>query len=458
MKYSLISIYITNFNYGKFLEKSITSVLSQTINNYELIIIDDGSTDNSEHILEKYKKHQNIKIIFQKNIGLNASNNVALKLSKGKYILRLDADDFLEENALEEMCKTLDQDSDIAMVFPDYYLIDEDENLTGQFVRHDFENDVKLFDQPAHGACTMIRTDVLKSIGGYDEEFNRQDGYDIWLKITRTHKVKNINKPLFYYRQHDNSLSKDEFELLKTRAKIKAKYVETLKINEKKSIAIIPVRGTEYHSSPIHFAKLGNLKVIDWTILAALESKNIGDIIVSTNDEAIKNYVLNKYENKVKVFSRSKESYLENKSAELAVIETIEKYKEASAHPDYTLVLFLNYPFRSAMYIDKAINTMKLYNVDAVDSIRPDDSLIYTHNGKGLQLLKQDQILKKERDEFYKRCGGLHLLNTKNFLIKKTFFSGEVGHIIIDQEAAIGIHSKLDLKIVELLASEKYIK
>ena len=93
MKYSLISIYITNFNYGKFLEKSITSVLSQTINNYELIIIDDGSTDNSEHILEKYKKYQNIKIIFHDhNQGKGAALANGIGLAIGDIVLIQDAD------------------------------------------------------------------------------------------------------------------------------------------------------------------------------------------------------------------------------------------------------------------------------------------------------------------------------------------------------------------------------
>lgn len=453
MRDALITVYITNYNYGKFIEKSIDSVLNQTIDNYELIIIDDGSVDNSKEILGKYQNYKNINIIFQKNIGLNASNNVALKICKGKYILRLDADDYLKEDALEKMSTVLENNSKIAMVFPDYYLINENSNLIGHFVRHDFEKEVNLYDQPAHGACTMIRVDVLKSIGGYDEEFNRQDGFDIWLKITRTQKVKNINEPLFYYRQHEDSLSKDEIEILKTRARIKEKQVKNLQLNEKKTIAVIPIRGKE-NGRPIHFEELGDTKVIDWTILSALKSKNISDTIITTNDVDIKKYVSDKYGNKIKIYDRSEESYNINESAELAVIETLEKYKKTSTNPEYTIVLFVNYPFRSSLYLDKAINTMKLFDVDVVDSIRLDNSLFYTHEGKGLKLLNKNQILKRERDEFYRRCGGMHLLNTQHFLKERNFFSGEIGHIIIDQRAAMGINSNLDLKIIKFLAKE----
>ena len=185
MSSNIITVYITNYNYGKFIKKCVESVLAQSIKNYELIIIDDGSTDESKEILKEYKEYKNIKIVFQKNIGLNATNNVAIGLSQGKYILRLDADDYLEKNALETMYNLMEKHSEVAMVFPDYYLIDIDNNIVGQFMRHDFEKDVQLYDQPAHGACSLIRLSLLKKIGGYDEKFMCQDGYYIWMKLLK---------------------------------------------------------------------------------------------------------------------------------------------------------------------------------------------------------------------------------------------------------------------------------
>ena len=454
MSSNIITVYITNYNYGKFIKKCVESVLAQSIKNYELIIIDDGSTDESKEILKEYKEYKNIKIVFQKNIGLNATNNVAIGLSQGKYILRLDADDYLEKNALETMYNLMEKHSEVAMVFPDYYLIDIDNNIVGQFMRHDFEKDVQLYDQPAHGACTMIKKSVLKEVGGYDEEFKCQDGYDIWLKIVGNYKIKNINKPLFYYRQHQDSLSKNEEEILKTRAKIKAKQVISKNIPNKSAIAIIPIRGLSADGNLLCFENLGDKKVIDWTIMAAIGSKNINHTVVTTNDNQIKKYVSDKYKNKVLIFDRSVESNKKNKSAEEVILETINKYKLEYYTPDYTMVLFINYPFRSTRYLDKAINTMKLFNVDAVDSVRSDNSLFYRHDGKGLKFIKEKKLLRVERDEIYKRCGGLHLLNTKKFLKNKNFFSGNVGHILIDQKSSLAINSKLDLQILKLIANK----
>ena len=108
MSYCKVTVYITNHNYEKYIKKCIESVLNQSFTNFELIIIDDGSTDNSKKIINQYEKFKKISIVYQQRKGLNISNNVAIRLSRGEYIIRLDADDWLEKNALNIMVKYLD--------------------------------------------------------------------------------------------------------------------------------------------------------------------------------------------------------------------------------------------------------------------------------------------------------------------------------------------------------------
>ena len=152
-----VTVYITNYNYGHYIEKSINSVLNQTFKDIEIFIIDDGSTDNSKEIIEKYESIANIKIIYQKNKGLIVTNNIALRLAQGDYIMRLDADDYLDKNAIKLMVGELDEDEALGLVFPNYFIVDENENITNVRVRiPSEENNVK--DNPAHGACTLIRT------------------------------------------------------------------------------------------------------------------------------------------------------------------------------------------------------------------------------------------------------------------------------------------------------------
>lgn len=135
---NLITVYITNYNYDKYLEQAIKSVLNQKKVAFELLIIDDGSTDDSHKILEQYRSHPLITIIYQKNKGLNVTNNIALRLARGKYIMRLDADDYLEEDALYLLSKELDDDDKLGLIFPDYYIVDSGGERVERHHRHDF--------------------------------------------------------------------------------------------------------------------------------------------------------------------------------------------------------------------------------------------------------------------------------------------------------------------------------
>ena len=125
----LVTVYIPNHNYSNYIEESIQSVLRQTFSDFELIIIDDGSVDNSKDIIKKYEDLPNVNVIFQKNKGLNVTNNIALRMGNGKYIMRLDADDYLDENSLNILSDVLERNSDIGMVLPDYYRVDENGNI-----------------------------------------------------------------------------------------------------------------------------------------------------------------------------------------------------------------------------------------------------------------------------------------------------------------------------------------
>ena len=173
----LVTVYITNFNYANYIKESFESVKNQTYSNIEVLIIDDGSTDTSLDIIKDIeKKNSEVKTIFQQNKGLNKTNNVALEASNGDYIMRLDADDILLPEAVETLVKELDNNDDVGLVFPDYFLMDEKGNKYSVHKRYNFDTDVTLFDRPAHGACTMIRTECLRAVGGYDEDFSCQDG------------------------------------------------------------------------------------------------------------------------------------------------------------------------------------------------------------------------------------------------------------------------------------------
>jgi glycosyltransferase involved in cell wall biosynthesis len=458
----LVSVYITNYNYGKFLQEAIESVLAQTFKYFELIIIDDGSTDNSREIISRYDGIENVFSLFQENRGLIRSSNVALNLARGKYIMRLDADDYITSQALEIMISELSRHPEAVLVFPDYYLIDETGELMGEFKRHNFEKDVKLRDQPAHGACSMIRKDVLKSIGGYDPAFSMQDGYDLWLSIENLYPIRNINLPLFYYRQHDASLSKDESKLLETRSKIKEKHVIKRGLKALTVLAIIPVRGesTDPRSRP--FKKLGKKCLIDWTIEVALASQLVKDVIVTSPENKVLDYTKRKYPGIILV-ERDRNFASINSGIEDTVFESLNFYSRDHQLPDAVMLLYIESPFRSSMYIDKAIHTLQLYDVDNVDGVRPDNDMFYVHKGNGLEPWhgmepwSKSKTLRLERQELYRRTGGIHLILTNTLFEKKNILGGKIGHIILDQSASFSIRSELDWDIAEIIASKEII-
>jgi len=444
-----VTIYITNYNYGAYLEQAIQSVLNQTFTDFELIIIDDGSTDASKDIIDQYQKHNNIYTVFQENKGLNASNNIALNLSRGKYIIRLDADDYFASQAIELMVSELERNPGHALVFPDYYNIDIDGNIIEEIKRHNFENGVTLLDQPAHGACTMIRTDILKSIGGYDEEFNRQDGYDIWLRISQLYPVKNISLPLFHYRQHQNSITKDEISLFKTRTRIIEKNVK--KRNQLNVLAIIPVRGSaiDPNSNPLH--KLGDKCLIEWTIDAALSSNNIQMVSVTSSDMELKGFIKEKYGTTISWVDRDKSLSNLNKSIEDTAIHAINEYEKVNNPVDAAMMLYAEYPFRSAMYMDQAIHMMQLFNVDSVSSVRKDDDMFFVHSGHGLKPWHKSKNLRLERDELYRRSGGIHLIKKEILIKRKDMLHGKMGHVAVDEKAAFKVRTTLDFQLANLI-------
>ena len=208
MEQPLVTLYVLNFNYGEFVEQAIESCLKQTFSDFELIIIDDGSTDNSRELIRPYEGVPNITVVYQSNRGLTSSANVALKLARGKYIMRLDADDWLEPDALYCMTGEIAKVPDAAYLFPDYWLTDRDGNRTKAVSAIELFPDHNPAAAPPHGACTLIDVQKMRMAGLYDESIQRRDGADLYHKLHTKGKVIHLPFRAFNYRQHGRNLSK----------------------------------------------------------------------------------------------------------------------------------------------------------------------------------------------------------------------------------------------------------
>ena len=123
---NLVTVYIINSNYGKYISQAIQSVLDQTYKKIEILIIDDFSSDDSKKIIKKYVSNPKIKIIFnKKKIGLLKSSNIAIKASKGEFVIRLDADDYFDKNLISILIKKIKKNINSAFVYSDYYEVNK---------------------------------------------------------------------------------------------------------------------------------------------------------------------------------------------------------------------------------------------------------------------------------------------------------------------------------------------
>jgi len=451
----LVTIYLTNYNYEQYCKQAIDSILEQSFTDFELIIIDDGSCDNSCEIINLYSSVSNVEIIYQKNIGLNRTNNKAFSLALGKYVVRVDADDWLAPTMIEELVNVMEGNPGLALVFPDYYEVDEKGRVLHQIKRHDFKSDVVMLDQPAHGACTMIRREIFEEVGGYNEAFSCQDGYDIWLSVTTSFEVRNIAKPLFYYRQHSKSLTRNNRKILETRKEIYKSHVVQRELDSLNVVGVIPIRGNAEDGCSLALRELGEHRLVDWTINSALKSETLSHVVLTTSDSEIVDYIRDKYKGSVEVIRRPEEFETQNQGLANTLAYVVDKCQGIKVVPDALMVLSIESPFCNELYIDTAVYSMQLYSSDVVDSVIMDDSIFYFHNGQGLTPWKIDQDIRLERDVNYKRCGGINLV--RHTFLKETMLTigGRMGHVVIDEKSAMSLRSEFDWDLLTMVAKKQ---
>lgn len=201
-----ISVIIPCFNYGEFLEDAVDSVLSQTFKDFEIIIVNDGSTDaHTLDVLEKiHKEHPEITIVHQENGHLANARNNGVRIAKGEFFLPLDADDRVHSTMLQKCYDLICKDERLGFVYTKIQLFG-DVNEAWESQEYDFD---ALLDGNYIVATSLIRKKCWEEIGGYDESM--KGGYEDWefyirLGIAKWYG-KLIKEKLFYYRKHGVSM------------------------------------------------------------------------------------------------------------------------------------------------------------------------------------------------------------------------------------------------------------
>ena len=210
MKNPKVTVLMSVYNGEKYLQEAIDSISGQTFKDFEFLIINDGSTDKTGEILKSYNDPR-IKIIDnEKNIGLTKSLNKGLKLARGEYIARQDADDISMPERLKKEVKFLEQNRNVGLVGTDYFMINEKGEAVHivKCLNGCKELKAKLLEgnQFGHGSVMLIR-ECIERVGTYREEFKFAQDYDFYLRIAEVYDVANIPKSLYKWRINIGSVS-----------------------------------------------------------------------------------------------------------------------------------------------------------------------------------------------------------------------------------------------------------
>lgn len=207
----VISVIVPVFNASRYLQAALESILNQTYKNFELIVIDDGSTDNSYQIAKSLARTDSRLHVFKnkKNLNIIATLNRGVKLTRGQYIARMDADDIALPERLKIQLRYLRTHPETIVVGSNCYTIDQENNFIG-FKRFPLSNkaikSMIFLINPMQHPTMLINTSLLpKNFSWYNTNLVHAEDLDLLFRLAKIGRVKNLRKPLLFYRLHLNS-------------------------------------------------------------------------------------------------------------------------------------------------------------------------------------------------------------------------------------------------------------
>ena len=453
-----VTVYVPCRQYARYLPECLQSLARQTLPDWEAILIDDASTDGSPDLMEDFRARFPDRVRVLRNEqpqGLRANANAALELARGEYVMRLDADDYLDENALLVLAARLDRAPDVGLVYPNWTWIDDAGGYIGQERRKRLWDEAHVPDLPAHGACTMVRRRVLKAIGGYDTDLPAQDGHELWLKTLYRHGVASVETPLFFYRQHAGSLSDNQARLLDSRRQVKRRAAAAGRGPVAPRIAVVvPVKNTYADAPDLALAPLAGKPLVDYTLDPVVAEPGYVCVLVATDDPAVVAHCQRRGDVQVHLRERG----LSDSQVPLAqVVANAVEYLEAQGVlPDIVVVLSAHTPLRRAEHIQEAIDTLLVYPVDEVVSTWENHDLQYRHGSNGMQAVNAGSIhqARFEREALYS-CNGAIRAMWREAVTAEGFNGNRVGHIVMTRTESLIAKKPEERRWLEALLADE---
>ena len=216
-KLPLVSIILNCYNSDKFLSKSIKSVIAQSYKNWELVIFDNLSNDNTKNEILKFKNNKKVKYFKSKKFfNLYHARNLAIKKTKGSLITFLDADDWWLKNKLKKQVEFLENNNNLNIVYSNLFIFNEMKNKKKIFSKNLLYNGkitqrlLDNFKMPI--LTTMIRKKIFTK-NKFDKRYNIIGDYDFFIRMSLKEEISSIQEPLAYYRIHNSNLTTKKIDL-----------------------------------------------------------------------------------------------------------------------------------------------------------------------------------------------------------------------------------------------------
>jgi alpha-1,3-rhamnosyltransferase len=204
----LVSVVVPSYNHGKYITETIESILNQTYKNIELIVIDDGSKDNSVNVIQELAYKYHFSFIHRKNKGVSFTINEGIRNSNGNYICFCASDDYYHRNKIKEQINFFAINEEKMMCYHNMFLV-RDANIIEKKI-DEYNGDIfqEIFLQKFHipAVSVMVKKTVFIDVGYFDESIKIED-LDMWLRISKKYNIGYLNKTLAYTRIHDSNIS-----------------------------------------------------------------------------------------------------------------------------------------------------------------------------------------------------------------------------------------------------------
>ncbi|MBD2778481.1 glycosyltransferase family 2 protein [Iningainema tapete] len=204
-----VSVIIPAYNAMTYLPKTLESVLQQTFTDFEVLIINDGSSDNIVQWAEQIVDSR-VKLISQENQRLAAARNTGIAHAQGEYIAFLDADDLWEPTKLEKQVRCLEEHPKVGLVHSWTLLVDSEGKVTGKVLKSQIEGDAWqqiVQKNTVVVSSVIVRSSCLETVGVFDRDLHYCEDYDMWIRLASRYPFAVVKEPLTRYRLHPGTLS-----------------------------------------------------------------------------------------------------------------------------------------------------------------------------------------------------------------------------------------------------------